>query len=245
MWPSEWSGERIVAAVIVGGCTLTAALLKAYVDMRGARSGSGNRTSLVRRVRGLAGAIIAGGGVVFAALLTAGFLQTPDASALVRSVTGSAAPMRAGASGLPTDSAAAAALRARQAWLQTQGTTIYYRYTRYLPNACPNGATAHGSWADGVEQGVAVRCLRDGWLAFDIEPLAEHGRIVPNITYCLNFRDASGVWGRHAALGAPGFERVSMPAVRVPLGRAVGFRYVRATPFDRVVLTQELPRAAC
>lgn len=251
MWPTEWSGDRIIAAVIIGGCTLTAAGIKAYVELRGVRSGDGRHASVLKRVRRLMGAVIAGGGVVFAALLTGGFLHAPDATGLLRATAHSVTPTRARTSApdRPAGTAGAADAttgeRPVDGWLQTQGTTIYYRYAPYLPDACPGRTTAHGSWTADVERGASVRCLDEGWLAFDIRPLAERGLVVPNITYCVNFRDESGVWGRHAVLDAPGFAALAVSAARVPLGRAIGFRYLRAVPFDRVILTREPPRAAC
>ncbi len=131
-----------------------------------------------------------------------------------------------------------------QEWLQTEGTTLYYRYNRYLGARCP-GTVAVGNWADGRKSPVPVRCLQDGWLALDLGPLVRSGRMVRNVTYCVNFRSGDGEWGRHAALEAPGFDAVAVPATTIPLGRAVGFRIIRGTPADRIVLGDGYPRASC
>lgn len=243
MNPADWSGDRIIAAVIVGSCTLTAALIKAYVEMRGARAGrKGKKRKIViwQRVKSVATAVIVAGGVTFAALLTGGFLEAPNPAALLRAATGPSAE-RPG----PDKDDTHAYAEPYASWLRVEGTTIYYHTTEYLPGVCPGKPTAHGSWADGPDESIPVSCVGGGWLAFDVNPLAEEGLILPRITYCVNFQDSAGVWARHALEGAPGFDAVAIPADRIPPGRAIGFRIEQGHPFDRVVLTREFPRAAC
>jgi hypothetical protein len=130
-------------------------------------------------------------------------------------------------------------------WLQAEGTKLYYRYTKYLPDACPGAPIAIGNWADGESRPVAARCIDGGWIALDLGPLVQEGRIVPNMTYCLNFRAANGAWGIHVPEGAPGMDSIGVPAVRVPLGHAIGVRYLPGNPRERVVPTSDTPRATC
>jgi hypothetical protein len=130
-------------------------------------------------------------------------------------------------------------------WLQAEGTKLYYRYTKYLPDACPGSPIAIGNWAEGELRPVAARCIDGGWIALDLGPLVQEGRIVPNMTYCVNFRAANGAWGIHVPEGAPGIDSVGVPAVRVPLGHAIGVRYLPGNPRERVVPTSDTPRAPC
>jgi hypothetical protein len=130
-------------------------------------------------------------------------------------------------------------------WLQAEGTKLYYRYTRYLPDACPGTPIAIGNWAEGEARPVTARCIDGGWIALDLGPLVQEGRIAPNMTYCLNFRAANGAWGIHAPEGAPGIDSIGVPAVRVPLGHAIGVRYLPGNPRERIVPTSETPRANC
>ena len=130
-------------------------------------------------------------------------------------------------------------------WLQAEGTKVYYRYTRYLPDACPGTPVAIGNWQDGETRPVPARCLDGGWIALDLGPLVQEGRIVPNMTYCMNFRASNGAWGIHVPEHAPGIDSVAVPAVRVPLGRAIGVRYLPGTPREQVVPTTDTPRAQC
>jgi hypothetical protein len=137
-----------------------------------------------------------------------------------------------------------APLPGRADWLQAEGTKLYYRFARYLPDACPGTPIVIGNWADGEARPVAAECVDQEWLAFDIAPLVTEGRIVPNMTYCLNFRAESGAWGLHVPQLAPGLDSVVVPAVRVPLGRAIGVRYVKGLR-ERVMPTGESPLAPC
>jgi hypothetical protein len=85
--------------------------------------------------------------------------------------------------------------------------------------------------------GPGVACLRHA-------PLVAEQRIVPNLTYCLNFRSENGAWGLHVPQLAPGLDSVVVPAARVPLGRAIGIRYVKGLR-ERVTPTGESPHAPC
>jgi hypothetical protein len=133
---------------------------------------------------------------------------------------------------------------ARSDWLQAEGTKLYYRFARYLPDACPGSPIVIGNWPDGETRPVVAECVDQEWLAFDIAPLVMEQRIVPNVTYCLNFRSENGAWGLHVPQMAPGLDSVSVPAIRVPLGRAIGIRYVKGLR-ERVMPTVESPRAPC
>ena len=139
---------------------------------------------------------------------------------------------------------AAVALPKREDWLQSEGTKLYYRFARYLPDACPGNPIAIGNWVDGETRPVVASCVDEEWLALDFAPLVAEGRVAPNMTYCLNFRAESGAWGLHVPERAPGLDSVVVPAVRVPLGRAIGVRYVKGLR-ERVVPTGNPPRAAC
>jgi hypothetical protein len=130
-------------------------------------------------------------------------------------------------------------------WLQAEGTKIYYRYTKYLPDACPGTPVAIGNWSDGEARPVPARCIDGGWIALDLGPLVQEGRIVPNMTYCMNFRAANGAWGIHVPENAPGVDSVAVPAVKVPLGKAIGVRYLPGTPREMVLPTSDTPRAPC
>jgi hypothetical protein len=129
-------------------------------------------------------------------------------------------------------------------WLQSEGTKVYYRFSRYLPDACPGNPIAIGNWADGESQPIMASCVDQDWLALDVAPLVADGRITPNLTYCMNFRSESGAWGVHVPERAPGLDSVVVPAVRVPLGRAIGLRYIKGLR-ERIVPTSEPPRADC
>ncbi|MGH7463479.1 MAG: hypothetical protein ACREMA_20920, partial [Longimicrobiales bacterium] len=148
----------------------------------------------------------------------------------------------------PSASAAAVLLPGapgkREDWLQSEGLKLYYRFSRYLPDACPGNPIAIGNWVEGEARPVVASCVDEEWLAVDFAPLVADGRIVPNMTYCMNFRAESGAWGVHVPDKAPGIDSVVVPAVKVPLGRAVGLRYVKGLR-ERVVPTAEPPRAAC
>jgi hypothetical protein len=121
---------------------------------------------------------------------------------------------------------------------------VVYRFSRYLPDACPGSPIVIGNWADGETRPVAAECVDQEWLAFDVAPLVSEGRIVPNMTYCLNFRAENGAWGVHVPQLAPGLDSVVVPAVRVPLGRAIGVRYVKGLR-ERIMPTGESPLAPC
>jgi hypothetical protein len=133
---------------------------------------------------------------------------------------------------------------ARSDWLQAEGTRLYYRFARYLPDACPGTPIVIGNWVDGESRPVTAECVDQEWLAFDIAPLVAEQRIVPNMTYCLNFRSEKGAWGLQVPERAPGLDSIAVPAVRVPLGRAIGIRYIKGLR-ERVTPTAELPLAPC
>jgi hypothetical protein len=153
------------------------------------------------------------------------------------------APAAVPAVTLPVAAAPKASLH--EEWLQTEGTKLYYRYLRYLPDACPGTPIAIGNWVDGESRPVDARCLEGGWLALDLGPLVADGRLVPNMTYCLQFRASNGAWGLQVPDHAPGIDSISVPAVRVPLGKAIGIRYLPGNPRERVVPTADTPRAPC
>ncbi len=133
---------------------------------------------------------------------------------------------------------------ARTDWLQAEGTKLYYRFSRYLPDACPGTPIVIGNWSEGEARPVVAECVDQEWLAFDIAPLVAEQRIVPNLTYCLNFRSESGAWGVHVPQQAPGIDSVAVPALRVPLGRAIGIRFIKGLR-ERVTPTAEAPHAPC
>jgi hypothetical protein len=44
---------------------------------------------------------------------------------------------------------------------------LYYRFARYLPDACPGTPIVIGNWPDGEARPVAAECVDQEWLAFD------------------------------------------------------------------------------
>jgi hypothetical protein len=145
------------------------------------------------------------------------------------------------------DGATTASLKASgklEDWLQSEGSKLYYRYSLYLPDACPGNPIAIGNWAQGEAKPVAATCIDKEWLVLDFGPLIADGRIVPDVTYCLNFRSASRAWGLQVPEQAPGLDSVAVPAIRVPLGRAIGVRYLKGLR-ERIVPSSASPRADC
>ncbi len=223
-------GDQLLAAIIVGASTLTAAAIKAFVLLRvGQRPGRAHRTGW----SGAATWLVAGG-------LLAAIVVLAGGAGRVETVFARLGPagVWSGGGTAPGDHATGL-----QTWLFVEGTTLYYHHEPYLDARC-QGTVAVGNWARGRGEPVPARCLDDGWLALDFAPLLASGRMVRNLTYCVNFRRADD-WGRHAVLGAPGFDAVAVPATSIPLGRAIGFRIIRLTPVDRLVLGDSFPRASC
>jgi hypothetical protein len=145
------------------------------------------------------------------------------------------------------DGATTASLKASgklEDWLQSEGSKLYYRYSLYLPDACPGFPIAIGNWAQGEAKPVAATCIDKEWLVLDFGPLIADGRVVPDLTYCLNFRSASRAWGLQVPEQAPGLDSVAVPAIRVPLGRAIGVRYMKGLR-ERIVPSSASPRADC
>lgn len=229
-------GEQVLAAIIIGACTLTAALIRAYAYVR---SGHGSSQKKRWPTRPGPATVLLAIGVLGAGVVLVAGPELPGPFLQRLAVAG---PLFGG-----TEAGSATDHRDHDAlsdWLMVEGLTLYYRHSRYLDDDC-RGTVAVGNWADGVARPVPVRCLDDGWLALDLGPLLQRGRMVRNLTYCVNFRSVGGAWGRHAALDAPGFEDVAVPATDIPLGHAIGFRVVHQAPVDRVVLGDAYPRASC
>jgi hypothetical protein len=134
-------------------------------------------------------------------------------------------------------------------WIQTDGRRIFYRYSRYLPDACQPSAE-RATYATGNFNGwgaFPVTCLPGGeWLAFDVLSTLREGTQY-NTTYCFNFRDGAGAWGAHGRPPiAPGLENFVVPTPRRQVGSGVrnwgqdgvnpGFRIVRANAGPQVQL---------
>ncbi len=247
-----FTSVEVMSSIVLGGATLGAAGLNLFREgckaKRAARETGSPRRWLRRPliVLMLSATVV---GIWFA--YTAGAFQRIGLAApRLANARRASSPAKPDATIRPPAAAAlpAAALAGtagkRDDWLQSEGTKLYYRFSRYLPDACPGNPIAIGNWVDGEARPVVAGCVDEEWLALDIAPLVADGRIVANMTYCLNFRAESGAWGLHVPEKAPGLDSVAVPAVRVPLGRAIGLRYVKGLR-ERVVLTAEPPRAAC
>ena len=266
MFSQVFGSVEVMSALILGCATLGAAALNLFNEARKAKRAakeSAAQRGWLRRpliVLGVA-FVVAVGGLMYATDSVQAKAQTFARRIIPRQAAGLAADKAdspaiktlapsPGAVAPRVSGPAAAASSEKSAgkledWLQSEGTKIYYRYTRYLPDACPGAPIAIGNWADGEARPVPMRCLEDGWIALDIGPLVAEGRVVPNMTYCVNFRAANGAWGIHVPERAPGIDSVAVPAVRVPLGRAIGVRYLPGNPRERVVPTAATPRAQC
>lgn len=229
-------GEQVLAALIIGASTLTAAVIRAWVHLRADVSARRKNSRSYRpgpaTVLVAVGVVGAGAVLLMGSRLPAPLLERLDVAGSFLHVPGAVA------------NEAPDGPRALEDWLLADGLTLYYRHTRYLGDDCA-GAVAVGNWAEGVADPVPVRCLEDGWLALDVAPLLRQGRMVRNLTYCVNFRAPDGAWGRHAALDAPGLDDVAVPANIIPLGHAIGFRIVHQAPVDRLILGDAFPRASC
>lgn len=258
MFSKVFGSVEVMSALILGCATLGAAALNFLNEARKAKRAakeSGPQSGWMRRpliVLALALVGVAGWFVYATGTLQASaskfprvVIARPIAKTAVRAadpVVSTPAPRPAVAAPVTKSTKSSGEL---EDWLQAEGTKIYYRYTRYLPDACPGSPVAIGNWADGESRPVAARCIDGGWIALDLGPLVAEGRIVPNMTYCMNFRASNGAWGIHVPEHAPGIDSVAVPAVRVPLGRAIGVRYLPGTPREQVVPTSDTPRAQC
>jgi hypothetical protein len=237
-----FTNAEVVSSIVLGGATLGAAGLNLLREGRKAKRAPrefGTPSRWWRRPVLFMAVSVALVGVWLA--YVAGALDNAGA-AIARAV-------RAQQSRPPVAVAAVTPLKtqpspARSDWLQAEGTKLYYRFSRFLPDACPGTPIVIGNWPDGEARPVAAECVDQEWLAFDIAPLVAEQRIVPNLTYCLNFRSESGAWGVHVPERAPGLDSVVVPAVRVPLGRAIGIRYMKGLR-ERVTPTSEAPIAPC
>lgn len=130
-------------------------------------------------------------------------------------------------------------------WLRALGTRVYYRYAERLPEACSGAAMVHGSW-DGGDVGDPVRCVDRAWLVFDLAPLLESGRVVPDRVYCFNFRDEAGNWAVHDPATSPGLEEVVMPVPDGALGGApLGLRVTRDGETHRVAFATAAASSPC
>ncbi|HEY0809999.1 MAG TPA: hypothetical protein VGD49_07540 [Longimicrobiales bacterium] len=254
MFSKVFGSVEVMSAMILGCATLGAAALNFVNEARKAkRSTDGAQRGWIRRPLILLTLALIGVGAWFVyatGSLQANALRIPNA--LRRPAAEKPAPKPIKpliVTPAPVASAIAKLEKASSGkledWLQAEGTKVYYRYTRYLPDACPGAPIAIGNWADGESKPVPARCIDGGWIALDLGPLVAEGRIVPNMTYCMNFRAANGAWGVHVPERAPGIDSVAVPAVRVPLGRAIGVRYLPGTPREQVVPTSDTPRAQC
>jgi hypothetical protein len=248
-----FTSVEVMSSIVLGGATLGAAALNLFHEgrkaKRTARETGTPRRSLRRPLLLLLLAVTAVSlWLSYAAGAFQGIgLRFPRLAA-ARAVTPSK-PDAPRPTPAPTPAVAVVATSAnptgkREDWLQSEGTKLYYRFSRYLPDACPGTPIAVGNWEDGETRPVVGSCVDQEWLSLDIAPLVAEGRIVPNMTYCLNFRAESGAWGLHVPAHAPGLDSVVVPASRVPLGRAIGLRYVKGLR-ERVVPTAEPPRATC
>lgn len=130
-------------------------------------------------------------------------------------------------------------------WLRSLGTRVYYRYAERLPDACSGAATVHGSW-DGGGDGEPVRCVDRAWLVFDLAPLLESGRLVPDRVYCFNFRDETGRWAAHDPANSPGLEEVVVNAPEDVLGGSpLGLRVIRDGETYRIAFATAVVSSPC
>lgn len=240
-----FSSAEVVSSIVLGGATLGAASLNFLREGRKARRSARELGMPGRWWRRPVLFLILSVAAVGVWLAYAAGVLDHAASAVARElrrqqhrepVLALATPIKTEVKPLPMPS--------RSDWLQAEGTRLYYRFSRYLPDACPGSPIVIGNWTDGEARPVTAECVDQEWLALDIAPLVAEQRIVPNITYCLNFRSANGAWGLHVPEHAPGLDSVVVPAARVPLGRAIGIRYVKGLR-ERVMPTAESPRAPC
>jgi hypothetical protein len=253
-----FSSVEFMSSVVVGGATLGAAGINLLREGRNAKR-TARETGEMRRWlwRPLVLLLMSVAGVGLWFGYTAGAFERlgirAPAFARARLETSRAAAQSTPRDVDPARASSPAALAAAvvpsgsgklEDWLQSEGTKLYYRFSRYLPDACPGNPIAIGNWADGEAQPITATCVDQDWLAFDVAPLVADGRITPNLTYCMNFRSESGAWGVHVPERAPGLDSVVVPAVRVPLGRAIGLRYLQGLR-ERIVPTSEPPRADC
>src|SRR5690606_35528083 len=130
-------------------------------------------------------------------------------------------------------------------WLRALGTRVYYRSAERLPDACSGAATVHGSW-DGGGDGEPVRCVDRAWLVFDLAPLLESGRLVPDRVYCFNFRDEAGRWAAHDPASSPGLEGVAMDAPEDGVGGSpLGLRVIREGEAYRIAFATAAVSSPC
>jgi hypothetical protein len=254
MFSKVFSSVEVMSASIVATATLGAAGLNLIQEMRKAKrapADAGPRRGWLRRPLILLGIAVVGAGIWFAYAtdtLQASVRKLPrmimPRAAETTARPAVVAPVVAPPTSVPAEAREKSSGKLED-WLQAEGTKIYYRYTHYLPDACPGAPIAIGNWAEGELRPVPARCIDGGWIALDLGPLVAEGRIVPNITYCVNFRAANGAWGIHVPEHAPGIDSVGVPAVRVPLGKAIGVRYLPGNPRERVMPTSDTPRAQC
>ncbi|HEY0674044.1 MAG TPA: hypothetical protein VGD27_17340 [Longimicrobiales bacterium] len=263
MFSKVFGSVEVMSALILGVATLGAAALNLIQEARKAKRAakeSGPQPGRLRRpliVLTLA-LIVAGAGFFYASeslqanantfarrvLPITGHRLINNRADSATTETSAPRPIAAAPAAAPVKTSEKSSGKLED-WLQSEGTKVYYRYTRYLPDACPGNPIAIGNWAEGESRPVPVRCLDGGWIALDLGPLVQEGRIVPNMTYCVNFRATNGAWGVHVPENAPGIDSVAVPAVRVPLGRAIGVRYLPGNPRERVVPTSDTPRVPC
>jgi hypothetical protein len=255
-----FTSVEVMSSIVLGGATLGAAALNLAHEARKAKRtareyGSPQRAWLRRPliVLGIAIALVAGwlayagGAFSGTGLRIPTFALRKGNSAKTTSTTnGPKEPKPAPvlATALPSVPPGPRTQGRLDDWLQAEGTKLYYRFSRYLPDACPGAPIAVGSWVDGESRPIVATCVDEEWLALDLAPLVAEARIAPNMTYCLNFRAETGAWGLHVPERAPGLDSVAVPATRVPLGHAIGIRYVKGLR-ERVVPTGEPPRAVC
>ncbi len=251
-----FTSVEVMSSIVLGGATLGAAALNLFNEgrkaKRAARETGTVRRSLRRPLLLLLLAVAAVG--LWSSYAAGAFARvglrfprlpaTKTVAAANKTDVAARPPSPSPSPIVPVVAAAPGAPGRREDWLQSEGTKLYYRFSRYLPDACPGNPIAIGNWEDGEARPIVGHCVDQEWLALDIAPLVADGRIIPNMTYCLNFRAESGAWGLHVPNNAPGLDSVVVPASRVPLGRAIGLRYIKGLR-ERVVATAEPPRAAC
>jgi len=257
---ARWPSDQIISAAIIGGCSLTATLISAYINSRRAAAaqatGKRSRSKPPGRSRYVA---------LFVAGLAAGMIGYRfGAPALGIAGVGVPGPVVAAEAARPTPYRDRAAPDDRSdpaaptppdatppaspplsTWLRADGLRIHYRYADRLPGACDGRVAAFGNWVDG-RRGLAVECLDDGWLVLDLTEPTKAGRLTRNVTHCFAIRGWDGSWAQHDRVPSPGLERVAIASKAGTWGGPpLGFRVVRADGVDRIEFTNAYPRLDC
>src|SRR5262245_56550416 len=195
MGSQVFTSVEVMSSIVLGGATLGAAALNLAHEARKAKRtareyGSPQRAWLRRPliVLGIAIALVAGWFAYAGGAFSGTGLRIPtfalrkgNSAKTTSTSNGSKEPKPAPvlATTLPPALPGPRTPGRLDDWLQAEGTKLYYRFSRYLPDACPGAPIAIGSWVDGESRPIVATCVDEEWLALDIAPLVAEARIAP------------------------------------------------------------------